>query len=114
DEARPAGRITERLLAALRECSFCIADLTGSNPNVMWETGYAMALGKPVIVITQDLATLPFDMKDMQALCYDRTHLNSSLGGLSVILCATLSRSLVRLLRLHRRPQRSRLESPSG
>jgi hypothetical protein len=46
----------------------------------MWETGYAMALGKPVIIVTQDLATLPFDVRDIQALAYDRTQLHSSLG----------------------------------
>ena len=81
DDTKPAGRITDRLLAALRECSFCVADLTGCSPNVMWETGYAMALGKPVIVVTQNVATLPFDVKDMQALPYDRNQLNSSLGA---------------------------------
>ena len=80
DEVRPAGRITDRLLEALRECSFCVADLTGCNPNVMWETGYAMALGKPVILVTQDIATLPFDIRDMQAIPYDRTKLHASLG----------------------------------
>lgn len=80
DESRPAGRITDRLRDTLRESAFCIADLTGCNPNVMWETGYAMALGKPVILITQDLATLPFDIRDMEALGYDRSHLHSSLG----------------------------------
>jgi nucleoside 2-deoxyribosyltransferase len=81
DDTKPAGRITDRLLSALRECSFCVADLSGCSPNVMWETGYAMALGKPVIVVTQNLATLPFDVKDMQALGYDRNQLNWSLGA---------------------------------
>jgi hypothetical protein len=47
----------------------------------MWETGYAMALGKPLIIVTQDLVSLPFDVKDMQALAYDRTQLHSSLGS---------------------------------
>lgn len=81
DETRPAGRITERLLAALKDSSFCISDLTGCNPNVMWETGYAMALGKPIVVVTQDASGLPFDMKDLQSLPYDRTQLNATLGG---------------------------------
>lgn len=80
DEQKPAGRITDRLLNALRESSFCIADLTGCSPNVMWETGYAMALGKPLIVVTQNLSSLPFDVKDMQALGYDRNQLRNTLG----------------------------------
>jgi nucleoside 2-deoxyribosyltransferase len=81
DERKPAGRITDRLLEALRECAFCVTDLTGCSPNVMWETGYAMALGKPIIIVTQDLSSLPFDVKDILALPYDRNHLRSTLGG---------------------------------
>ena len=79
DDARPAGRITDRLLSELRAASFCVADLTGSKPNVMWELGFAMALGKPTIVVTQSLLDLPFDIKDMQSIEYQRHHLNNSL-----------------------------------
>lgn len=34
-----AGRLTDDLVASPREAAFCIADATGNNPNVMWETG---------------------------------------------------------------------------
>jgi hypothetical protein len=80
DETRPAGRITERLLTELQATSMCIADLTGNKPNVMWEVGYAMALGKPTIILTQNLRELPFDLMDMQSLEYDRNHLDETLG----------------------------------
>src|SRR5256885_7344918 len=73
DETRPAGRITDRLLQELRTASLCIADLTGNRPNVMWEVGYAMALECPTIILTQSLAELSFDIKDMQSLQYDRS-----------------------------------------
>src|SRR5579859_2708868 len=63
DEARPAGRITERLLKELQSASFCVADLTGNRPNVMWEVGYAMALCKPIIIVTQKIEELPFIYK---------------------------------------------------
>lgn len=79
DEARPAGRITERLLAELRSATLCIADLTETKPNVMWELGFAMALGKPAIIITQSVPSLPFDIKDMQSIEYDRNRLNATL-----------------------------------
>jgi len=60
----------------------------------MWETGYAMALGKPLIILTQDLATLPFDVKDMQALSYDRGQLTRTLGSpLRDIIHDTISNS---------------------
>ena len=81
DETRPAGRITDRLLNELRAATFCIADLTGNRPNVMWEIGFAMALEKPIIIITQNLDELPFDIKDMQSIPYSRNHLSNSLGN---------------------------------
>jgi nucleoside 2-deoxyribosyltransferase len=80
DETKPAGRITDRLLKELCATSICIVDLTGNNPNVMWEMGYAMALGKPLVVITQNISALPFDVREMQSLEYDRSHLRETLG----------------------------------
>jgi hypothetical protein len=80
DEKRPAGRITERLVNELRSASFCVADLTGCRPNVMWEVGYAMALGLPVIFVTQRVAELPFDIRDMQTVGYDRGRLAATLS----------------------------------
>jgi len=80
DEAQPAGRITDRLLKELRSASLCIADITGHRPNVMWELGFAMALGHPTIILSQTQKDLPFDIKDMQAIQYDRSRLNSTLS----------------------------------
>lgn len=81
DESRPAGRITDRLLTELRSATICIADLTENKPNVMWEVGFAMALEKPTILVTQDLAALPFDIKDMQSIEYNRNRLSATLGS---------------------------------
>jgi nucleoside 2-deoxyribosyltransferase len=80
DDARPAGSITNRLLQEIQAAAICVADVTGNIPNVMWEVGYAMALGKPIILITQKISELPFDIKDMQSLSYDRSQLSRSLG----------------------------------
>jgi len=50
------------------QAGFVIADLTGTNPNVMYELGIAHTLGKPVVTITQDIGNLPFDTR------HHRTH----------------------------------------
>lgn len=48
-----------------------LADLTGLNPNVMYELGVAHSLGKKTIIITQDdLAQLPFDLKSYRTKDY--------------------------------------------
>jgi nucleoside 2-deoxyribosyltransferase len=101
DESRPAGRITDRLLQEIKAASLCVADLTGNRPNVMWEVGYAMALGCPTIILTQVLAELPFDIRDMQSLQYDRGKLNSTLGQ-------QLQRMIIDTISLHGRQARER------
>lgn len=51
-----------------------LADLTGLNPNVMYELGIAHSLNKKTIMITRDnLSTLPFDLKQYRAKDYS-TH----------------------------------------
>jgi hypothetical protein len=80
DEIRPAGPITDRLLREIQAAAFCVADVTGNVPNVMWEVGYAMALGKPILLITQKISELPFDVKDIQGLEYDRSQVSRTLG----------------------------------
>lgn len=51
-----------------------IADLTGLNPNVMYELGIAHTFNKKTIVITKDdLSKLPFDLKQYRAKDYS-TH----------------------------------------
>jgi hypothetical protein len=79
DEVKAVGRITDDLVRELNESSICIADLTGCNPNVMWEVGYAMALRKPVIFISQDVGALPFDLRLMRTISYNRHSLANSL-----------------------------------
>jgi hypothetical protein len=79
DEIKGAGRITDDLLRELQESVVCVADLSGSKPNVMWEVGYAMALKKPMLFVTQNISELPFDIKDMRTISYDRRSLAKTL-----------------------------------
>lgn len=38
----------------IRSCSACLADITMDNPNVWYELGFAIAAGKPVIMICSE------------------------------------------------------------
>ena len=60
DEIRAAGYITEDLVEELRKSTLCVADVTGANPNVMWEAGFAAALRKPLIAIKQETRRTAF------------------------------------------------------
>jgi hypothetical protein len=47
-----------------------IADLTGRNPNVFYETGIAHSLGRDVIQITQSTGDVPFDLRAIRSIDY--------------------------------------------
>jgi len=79
DEKKAAGKITDDFIDSIETSTFCIADLTGNNPNVMWEVGYAIASKKPTIFICQDLSSIPFDLRDMKIIEYEYGSLSDSL-----------------------------------
>jgi hypothetical protein len=45
----------------------------------MWEVGFAAALGKPTLALNQGEGPLPFDIKDVRTLKYDRGALTRTL-----------------------------------
>ena len=47
-----------------------IADCTGRNPNVFYEIGIAHTLGRDVILITQNEADVPFDLRHLRYVQY--------------------------------------------
>lgn len=47
-----------------------IADLTGKNANVFYETGIAHTLGKDVVLLTQSHDDIPFDLRHLRYLHY--------------------------------------------
>jgi len=48
-----------------------IADMTGRNPNVFYEVGYAHALGKTTILLTNNSDDIPFDLKHYPHIIYN-------------------------------------------
>lgn len=59
------------IIAPIYEADIILADLTGLNPNVMYELGIAHTLNKKTIIITKDdLNKLPFDLKQYRAKDY--------------------------------------------
>lgn len=59
--------ILQDIVEGIHQADVIIADLTGLNANVFYELGLAHAMNKKVIIITQDLGELPFDIKSYRA-----------------------------------------------
>jgi hypothetical protein len=71
DEQIFEGRILERIYNQIAKADIIVADMTGRNPNVFYETGYAHALGKRVILLAQNADDIPFDLKDYPHIVYE-------------------------------------------
>jgi hypothetical protein len=70
DDIRHTRDIIDVIWEEIERCEYVVADLTGLNPNVFYELGYAHALGKNTILLTQNLDTLPFDLKHRIVIKY--------------------------------------------
>jgi hypothetical protein len=63
-------RITDKMLALVREARLIVADLSHERPNVYFELGYARGLGKTVITILRAGTTAHVDVHDWVYLEY--------------------------------------------
>lgn len=71
DEQEYDERILDRIYNQIAKADLVVADMTGQNPNVFYETGYAHALDKRVILLTQKTDDIPFDLKHHPHIVYD-------------------------------------------
>lgn len=55
----------------INSAAIVIADLTNKNPNVFYELGMAHVLGKPTILISQNLDDVPFDLRGVRTIIYN-------------------------------------------
>lgn len=64
--------ITETIRNEIAKSEFVIADLTGHNPNVYYELGYATGIQKDCIHIAEKSnSNLPFDVAQITTIFYE-------------------------------------------
>ena len=71
DMINKSTNITDDIVDSIKNCKLAIVDVTGNNPNVMFELGYAMALSKRHIIISQSAEFLPFDIRHIRTIVYN-------------------------------------------
>ena len=93
DELNAPTDITNDIFQMIEESYIIIVDLSGRNPNVLYEMGVAHARGRVVIPISRDDETLPFDIGHIRTIHY---HFDSSgLQGLTTQLGSALESVLI-------------------
>lgn len=75
DDYRGAHAVIANIWSAIVNAKCVVADTTELNANVFYEIGIAHTLGKPVILLTQDIHELPFDLKHLRAIHYNTSEL---------------------------------------
>ncbi len=70
DEIFTSKPIVDDIWESIKKAKFLIADLTDRNVNVFYELGLAHALNKDVILLTQDIDDVPFDLRHYRIIVY--------------------------------------------
>lgn len=71
DEQTFSETMLERIYRQIEHADFIIADMTGKNPNVFYEVGYAHARGKLCTLLTQSAGDIPFDLLHHRHIIYN-------------------------------------------
>ncbi len=70
DQEAFIGDILEQVKMRIENAEIVIADLTGSNPNVYLELGYAWGKGRPTVLVANKKDELKFDVRGQRCLKY--------------------------------------------
>lgn len=72
DNLNRPGNIVSDIWLYTQKAKIILADLSGKNPNVFYELGLAHAIAKPVILIAESIDDVPFDLRSLRVLEYDK------------------------------------------
>lgn len=70
DEQMFLENILDRIYGQIEKADFIVAEMTGRNPNVFYEAGYARGVRKPTILLTQRVEDIPFDLRHYPHIVY--------------------------------------------
>jgi len=65
--------ILEDIWQSINAADFVVADITGRNPNVLYELGIAHALAKPVLILSRSAADIPIDLATRRVILYGQS-----------------------------------------
>lgn len=77
------GGIMDKVRENILKAGIIIAELSEKNPNVYYELGLSHAIGKNVIMLSQSLDSIPFDLKHLKMVLYKADNKDAFINQLS-------------------------------
>lgn len=71
DEIYGTDQLIGNIVRSLQEAAIVVADLSGRNPNVLYELGLANGFGKDVLLMASDAADVPADLRHLTYVLLD-------------------------------------------
>ena len=71
-DADDIGIIQKRIIQNIYDNDIVVCDVSGKNPNVMFELGMRLAFDKPAIIVIDDKTDYSFDTSPIEHLSYPR------------------------------------------
>ena len=71
-DADDIGIIQQRIIQNIYNNDIVVCDVSGKNPNVMFELGMRLAFDKPAIIVIDDKTDYSFDTSPIEHLSYPR------------------------------------------
>jgi hypothetical protein len=71
DDLFRSSNIVSDIWHLVSSAKVMLADLTGKNANVFYELGLAHAARKPVLLVTQTMEDVPFDLRALRVITYE-------------------------------------------
>jgi hypothetical protein len=70
DDIWEAPAVIQDIVSLIDRARVVVCDCSGRNPNVFYEAGIAHTLGREVVLITQNAADIPFDLRHLRYIQY--------------------------------------------
>lgn len=71
DDVFGSNVIMDDIRRSIEKARLVVADLTDRNPNVFYEVGIAHTLNKDVLLLSQSMQDVPFDLRHLRVLVYE-------------------------------------------
>ena len=94
DDLFAPNNVVEDIWGYTQKAKIILADLTGKNPNVFYELGLAHAIAKPAILVTESEEDIPFDLRAIRIIKYNKNQHNWG-----EILKNSITKSIVEILK---------------